>query len=303
MPGLRCGHRWRSRLAWLTVLVATAQLALWPAGAQASFKVFPTLIDLKRDPGQATIGTFSVRLNREQGRRFRVSVEDVVQQANGSYAYAKPSRSPFSASTWVSAAPHVFSGGPDRAQPIEYRVLVPRGAEPGDHVTALAVQRLPEDRNATAGVIEAIAIQLDVRVSGVAKPDAQITSLSAPSVAGSSLVTVSASIRNTGNVRLDFDHRNKGSLAILGGSDRKANLKFGGLLYPDQSRAFDLSWDSPPLFGRFKASASVDTGRRVVSQSRSILVVPWRQLLALVLVGLAVVVLTIGLRRRRRGAG
>jgi hypothetical protein len=83
----------------------------------ASFKVFPTLIDVKRPAGRAVSGTFNVDLKGERGRRFAVSVQDVVQQPNGTYAYENPSRSPFSASTWTTVSPTAFSGSPDRTQP------------------------------------------------------------------------------------------------------------------------------------------------------------------------------------------
>jgi len=273
--------------------------ALVPAAAHGSFKVFPTLIDIKRDPGQTAVGSFNVALKGERGHHLTVTVKDVVEQPDGTFAYQTAGTSPFSASNWVSLAPRAFAGAPNRTQPIDYRVAVPANAEPGDHVTSLIVARLPASRQATVEPVEAVAVRLDIRVSGPVKPAAKITSLETPNITGTSPVTASASIENTGNVRLDFDHRNKGELAILSGSDRKATSDFSGILYPGQSRTFELSWDNPPLFGHYTASASVDDGPSVVTASKSFWVVPWRQLGALVLVGLAGIVIALGIRRRR----
>ena len=294
--GIRPSGPWPAAAAGVLALIG---LGVAPPPAAASFKVFPTLIDVKRDPGRAAVGSFNVALEGEGGRRFIVTVKDAVEQPNGTFAYQRPGTSPFSASNWVSVTPRGFAGGPNRTQPIEYRIAVPANAEPGDHATSVIVSRLPGSSQATAQPVEAVAVRLDVLVSGPVKTAAKITSLEAPSITGTSPVTVTASVENTGNVRLDFDHRNKGSLAILSGSDQKAATEFSGFLYPGQSRTFELSWDNPPLFGHFAATASVDEGRHVASESKSIWFVPWRQLGALILVALAALVITLGVHRRR----
>jgi len=295
-PGIRAS---RLRLVVAAGLLALALGAAAPSPAAASFKVFPTLIDVKRDPGQAAVDSFNIALRGEQGHRFTVAVRDAVEQPDGTFAYQKPGTSPFSASNWVSVTPRAFAGGPNRTQPIDFRIAVPANAEPGDHVTSFSVARLPTGHNTTVGPVEAIAVRMDAHVSGPLKPAAKITSLEAPSITGTSPVTVTASVKNTGNVRLDFDHRNKGSVAVLSGSDQKAATDFSGILYPGQSRTFELSWDNPPLFGHFTASASVDEGRHVASASKSIWFVPWRQLGALILVALAALVIALGVHRRR----
>jgi hypothetical protein len=270
--------------------------------AAASFKVFPTTVRLQRGPGQASVGTFNVALRGERGRRFRVETRDVAQQPDGSFAYVPASGSSFSASSWISASPRSFAGDPNRTQPVQFRVLVPSAAEPGDHVTSLLVERLPQGGAATTAPAEAVAVRVDIQVRGRAKPAAAITSLNVPSISGDNPVSVSAVVRNTGNVRLDFDHRNKGYLAVNSGSDRKAELGFDGLLYPGQSRSFQLSWDDPPLIGHYSAAASIELGKRVVDRSQSFYVFPWRQAGALVLIALAAAVLLIGVQRRRSNA-
>lgn len=273
-----------------------------PAPAQATFSVFPTVIDVKRQRDEAAIGTFNVRLKGDESARFSVDVQDAVQQSDGSFAVQKPTNSPFSASTWVSVSPKRFSGGPNRTQPIEYRALVPEKAEPGDHVTSLTVKRLPEKGKETAAPLQAVSVRLTVRVAGAVRPQAQITSLEVPRITDGDPVTVSAVVRNTGNVRLNFDRANKGSLAILSGSTRKADLRFSGTLYPNEERPFELSWDSAPLVGQFKGAASIDAGKKVVEDSRSVLVFPWKQIAALLLIALAVAILFLGRVRRQRYA-
>jgi hypothetical protein len=293
-------NRLRSRAAG-TLVAALAALLAAAAPAGANFKVSPTVIDLHRSAGEASVGSFDVDLKKESSHRFQVAVEDLVQQPDGTFAYLPPSNSPYSASNWVAVTPRTFEGGPDRSQPIQYTVRVPEGAEPGDHFTSLTVKRLPSRRDVTAAPVQAISVRLTIRVAGQAKPGARIASLDVPKVVGESPVNVTAEIVNTGNVRLDFDRRNKGSLAVVSGSDEQARQEFTGVLYPGQTRLFELAWDNPPLFGRNDAEASVDVGPRDVRDSESFFVAPWRQIGALVLIGLAALVLGLGIRRRRYG--
>lgn len=276
-------------LGWLVV----------PATASAEFRVFPSLIDVKAKPGKGISGVFNVRLRGERGRRFTLDVQDVVQRPDGSFVVQPPSASPFSASTWVEAGPKAFLGGPGRTQPIEYRILVPAKAEPGDHITSLTLKRLPKGGGTTTAPIEAVSVRLTVRVAGAARPRAEIASLDAPTLSGGSPVTARTIVRNTGNVRLDFGRRHRGSLAFRQGSATKEDLAFDRLLYPGQSRLFEVSVTDAPLLGRLRATASVDAGGEKVERSKSVIVLPWRQIVAVLLLALAALVLLAGRHRRR----
>lgn len=275
--------------------------ALAPPSATAGFQVSPSVLEVRHGGGQAALGTVEVELHGERGRRFRVVVQDIRQLPDGSQAYAPASGSPFSASSWVSVAPVRFAGAPDRVQPVQYRVRIPANAEPGDHLASLAVQRLPAQGAATAAPIEAISVRLTVRVPGRADPRAEIVALEVPGVADGGPVEIGATVRNTGNLTLDFDRGDGGRVAIVDDDGRKATLPFRGLLFPGQTRFFDLAWEDPPLFGDFAAVASVDAGARPVRESSDFWVFPWREVGALLLVALAALTVALGVRRRRWG--
>ena len=276
-------------------MVLTTLCLLPAAQARAEFSVGPAVRDVRVAAGEALAGSFTVRLEGES-RAFAVQVEDVVQLADGGYAYTRPSGSRFSASSWLDVTPRRFSGAPDRAQPIDFRVRVPRDAEPGDHVASITVKRQPRRRRQGAVVVQAISFRLDVRVPGEADERIEIASFDAPAVAGRGPVDAHVVVRNAGNVRLDFDRRNGGALEIAG--DPKARLQFTGQLYPGRSRAFTLRWEDPPLIGRFTARASVRGQSGRVTKSGSIWIVPWRQAAALLLVTLAASLVYLGRRRR-----
>jgi hypothetical protein len=291
------GVKTRTKVA--TLAVSLAVLGFTTAPASARFSVSPSVIEVARGAGGVSSGTFSVQLGGERGERFRVDVEDVTQSPDGGFQFRRPSGSPFSASSWIVVSPSTFPGAPNRTQIVEYQLRIPRNAEPGDHVASLTVKRLPPAGRGQISTIEALAVRTTVHVRGPVRQAVEIDDLSAPTVASGGPVTVGATLRNTGSVRLDFNRANPGSLSVLDGSHTAAQVKFIGVLYPGQTRSFRLAWQDPPTFGRPRARVTVQVAHGTASRSRSILVLPWRQAVALTLIALAAGLLVVQRRRRR----
>jgi hypothetical protein len=280
------------------VLGLLVTLLAAPASAGAAFSVGPSVRDLPLRPGEALVDSFRVKTHGERGR-FVVEIEDVVQRPDGGLSYERPRDSRFSASSWIRVLPRSFPGRPNRVQPVEYRVQVPAGAEPGDHVTSLTVKRLPPPGASDVTTIQAVSVRLTVRVAGRRREGVSIDRLDTPSLAGRGPIIAHARLRNTGNVRLDLDRANRGSLAFVSGDEERARLRLKGLLFPGQAREVELGLDDPPLAGRLTARATVRTRRGAISSDAVVWMVPWRQAGALVLIALATLAVRGGRRRRR----
>lgn len=286
---------------FLPALALVVALLCAPASARAAFSVGPSVQDVSLRPGEARVDDFRVKTRGEPGR-FIVDIEDVHQRPDGGLSYARPRGSRFSASSWIQVTPRSFDGRPNRVQPVEYRVRVPRDAEPGDHVTSLTLKRLPPRGEGGVTTIQAVSVRLTVRVRGRRREAVAIEPLIVPPLAGRGPVAVRTRLRNTGNVRLDFDRANRAALAFRAGGDTQARLRLSGVLFPGQVRDFELSIDDPPLAGRLTARAVVKTRRGVVSRDAVVWMAPWRQAGALALVGLAALAVLAGRRRRRIAA-
>jgi hypothetical protein len=285
----------------LTVWVAFAFAGVCSRGARASFKVYPTVVDVARPAGAAALGTIDVELKGEGKQRFRTIVEDVAQRPDGTLVYSPASTSPFSAAAWVRVTPASFEGAPDRVQPIRYQVALPPNAEPGDHLASLTVQRLGSGAG-TARAIEAVSVRLTIRVRGRLRREAAITALQAPAVADGGPVSVIAVVRNAGNVTLDFDGANRAGVTIRDGDELEAALTpWSGQLFPGQTREFVSRWEDPPLVGGFDARAAVRIGKQGVSREEGFWVVPWREIGAVLLLVAAAALFFRGWRRRRWG--
>jgi hypothetical protein len=205
--------RRRLVIGLLVSLAASGSPAVPAGAARASFSVGPSVRELPLHPGEAQIDGFRVKLRNERGR-FVVEKEDVLQRPDGGLAYARPSHSRFSASSWIEVSPRAFAGRPNRVQPVEFRVRVPRDAEPGDHVTSLTVKRLPHRSARGLTTIQAVSVRLTVRVAGLRREGVAIKRLEVPAAAGRGPITARTRLRNTGNVRLDFNAGNRAFLAL-----------------------------------------------------------------------------------------
>jgi len=291
----------RRRGKWVALAGLIAGLAggLAPP-AYARFTVSPSSLDLHS--GGVSLGSIDVSMVGEQARLFRVHVQDLGQTPSGGFVVKTPSSAPFSAASWITTNPAKFSGAANRTQPIEYAIRVPRNAEPGDHVAAVTIERLPAPGHGQVAAIEAIAVRVTIRVPGAIHQAVQISQLAAPTLADGGPVTIATSVRNSGNVTLDFNGANRAGLTVLNGSHTAASLPFIGLLYPDQVRSFRVAWQDPPSFGHPQARVTVRLASGTQARSARFWVLPWRQAAALLLVALAGVVVFVQRDRRRRVA-
>lgn len=240
----------------------------------------------------------TVRARGAGSERFGVEVERVEQTPSGGYSFLPAARTAFSASTWIAAHPREFVLQGGRSQVVEYSIRVPVGVEPGDHLGAVTVKQLRLGR-ATVAAVQAIAVRTTIRVPGRIRQAVVLGEIGTPALASGGPVTVATTVRNTGDVRLDFNANNPAALAILDGSKVSARLPFIGLLYPGQVRSFRLTWQDPPTFGKLKARVSVRLSNGPRSNTASFWMVPWRQAGAVLLIALAAVVIYVQRKRRR----
>ena len=286
----------------MTVLAIAIAVFGGAAPAHAGFRVAPSMVELELRPGGSAVGTVDVHLEGERRARLSVVPEDVVQLPDGGFAYRRPTGAPDAAAGWIAVSPARFAGSPDRIQPVEYRVSVPRGAEPGDHTVSLTVKRrVTPRRREQVTTVQALSVRVTIRVAGRAREQVTLD-LDAPGVAGRGPVTATMRLRNLGNTTLRFDRGNRGSLAWLDGGEVKARVVLRGVLLPRQERRVTLPWEDPPATARIHARARVTTRRGPLTRSADVWMVPWRQAGALVLLAGGLAVLLGGRRPRKRRA-
>jgi hypothetical protein len=265
------------------------------AASADAWSVSPALLNKAAARGSATIGTFRVTTQKSAGRRFRVVVDDLGETSSGAFTFTPTTASAHSAAPWITVSPHWFVAT-GRPQPVDYAISVPANATPGDHVAAISVQELPVSTAGNIGVVEAIGLRETVRVAGLSRPSARITGFTAPTTTFGGPVNVSATVQNTGDTVIDFDGANAGSVLTV--SNQSTRLT--GVLLPGARRSVAVTWSDPPFLARSRARLTIKLGGgRTVSQSRATMVLPPRELCAVILIAAALLVAWAW--RRRRG--
>lgn len=270
---------------------ALAVPALWAgiAGpAHASFTVAPPTAKVERPPGGTAFGSFMFATEGEKDSRFAVDVREVTQSAEGGLA-VKPSRS---ATEWLKVTGRRLRARDGKTQRVTWSLAVPPGAEPGDHVFAIVVRSLPQQKaNAPFTPSHAIAHRLTVRVPGALRRDVAIANLTAPKIAGGGAVTATADIVNRGNVSVELGGKDGARFAVVHDGRAAARARVDGTVVPGGTRRVQLTWNDPPRLGKAVVEASVPRAFGGDDRRAEITFVPWREFGALLLLSAALFVL------------
>lgn len=279
-------------------LLAAVLLAATPAPANVTWTVQPAdgsrWIERTLDPGQKVTEKLVVRNLGAADAVFALSAADGYLTDKGHFNMLDSDKKSTDGGTWITVQPSVAVGAGKTAT-VSFTITVPAGASPGDHPAGIAASVL--SRNGTVQVESRVGFRVMLRASGTVRPALAAQHVSAhyshswnPFRSGS--VTVSYTVANTGNVRADarasvsvselFNHRDGGTAAgeLLPGGTRAA----GGVVHG--------VWGVGPVHTKILLSPADPAGPAAVT----VWVVPWPQLLVVVLL----VALVLALRARRR---
>jgi Bacterial protein of unknown function (DUF916) len=245
---------------------------------------------------------------------------DAVNGTNGAFAYAARAAPRTQVGAWLTVG--MIKAGEITVAPRTVEILpiylrVPSNASPGDHVGAVIVSLtgLLKGKNKQLVKFEQrIATRVIIRVSGPLHPRLSIENLHA-SYSGhldpfaSGAVTVTYTVRNTGNVLLGAS-QHISAHGLFGSSGRAPALAGIPLLLPGGS--YRVSTRVPGVLPEISVTVAVrlgpeglrgdiNPGLHVISASVTLWTVPWI-LVALVIILLLVIIALIWRRRRRSPA-
>jgi len=120
-----------------------------PPRAGNGISLAPARIELEMQPGQET--TVVVNLDyhstadKAQPVRIVASLNDWTIDRDGQVQFARANTMPNSASSWLIYSPAETTVIPGNLHAIRVTVSVPKGATPGDHLSALIVEQRPDN--------------------------------------------------------------------------------------------------------------------------------------------------------------
>ena len=260
-------------------------------------------IEHELDPGESVEDRIVVRNLGSDQVVFRLSAADGFYTSSGRFDMLPSDRKSVDAGTWISIAEEITipAGGQEI---VPFALSVPEGAEPGDHAAGVAASVLSVQGDGIGvGVESRVGIKVLTRVTGDIVPGFSVADLSTdyrtswnPFRAGDA--TVSFTIENTGNVRLDA----AGVLDLAGQQIAfPADQERHQQLLPGESRAFSFAVDDVwPVFvlngeARIAPQAITLSGEAVAVAPATVSVfawtIPWPHLLLVIGVVLIVTAL------------
>ena len=137
-------------------------------------------------------------------RTVKMYLADLNFSADGTPQIPKPGEPSKDIGTWGSGV-QTYTLAANKAQDITFKVTVPDGADPGDHVGVVVIENPPQQTSGQAfNIVKRVSTRLYVTVPGAAKPALKIESVKVEP--DSSFfpreATVRVTLRNTGTIGL-----------------------------------------------------------------------------------------------------
>ncbi|MBQ9020270.1 hypothetical protein IJ096_03040 [Candidatus Saccharibacteria bacterium] len=164
---------------------------------------------------------------------------------------------------------------PDEHQKIEYRVNVPKDVPNGGQYAAIFAETEPitasGDNPGAIKTASRAGLIVYGRTSGETRDAAEISDFQFQTLLTSGNVSTSARIKNTGNT--DFEAKYSMSIKTLFGKTIYEKENVYNVL-PETTRRASMEWGDTPIFGIYRATASVSAVGEVKEESKIVMIIP-----------------------------
>lgn len=266
-----------------------------------AFSVNPVKTQISVAPGaKGQIVTISVRNDEAVQKTYGIKVLGAKQMPGGQLAYGVNYNQ---AESWVTPEKTSLTVNPGQEEKINYIVNVPATAAAGSYFLGLAAESVAGTSAASLGVSGQLVSVLLLQVAGVVNESLSLDEISLPKISFGGKLPFTVSAKNLGTTELPL----KGEITIrnwLGREVKKETINLGSILLPGSGRKFssevsmagNFILPGPHEF-EFKIRYGL-TGQSVV-QARHVWFVPIYSIIAFI--GLLVIILVVGLRKRKYG--
>ncbi|MFG2571462.1 DUF916 domain-containing protein [Streptomyces sp. NPDC048481] len=311
-----------SALPSLSVLSLLAfALCLLPAGParaadNGSWSVYPVssavaarpYFYVSADPGQTIEDKVVVANKTARPLSFRLYAADAYNTArDGGFAVKSPGERMRGVGAWARLSRDRVTVPGGKAVTVPFTVVVPEGAEPGDHPGAIVAldERIDDGGGSLAlGVQRAVGARVHLQVGGPTLPALAVENVAVdhhqPVIPGTgeSTATISYTLHNTGNVTLEPAVRLT-ARGLFGRTLLSRDLKkVPSQLLPGQRVRLTERWAGAPQLDRTDVRLTATAANTNESATASFVAVPW------LVAGVVVAAIAAGagfLIRRRRG--
>lgn len=215
-----------------------------------------TYFELKLKPGESFDGQILVTNASKDFVRLKVdSVDGLTGQTSGT-VYANRTDDRLETSRWIRPKKKALRLDGASSRTLGFHLHVPDDARPGDHVGAVAFQRIlnpKKEGNFSVRQVLRVAVAIQIRVEGPAEPRLEIGKLSLKALGGTQIPSVGIELKNTG--QLLCRPALTVSLAQDGTGLGEVSKQLDTILAGDTIN-FPLPWPKPLKAGSYEATAA-----------------------------------------------
>lgn len=327
--------RWRRVVTVLVGAGLFAALALpGSALAERTIALNTGTFELSLAPGQQATDLIMVANNGDESLKALVYTADVEIDQEGNQTYQRPDVNPenylSSPASWIRlkvpdstkiiANTPYLEFDPGDEYPVEFELVVPNNATPGDYNAVVFFEMFDFDQGtegATTQVQGRIGARIDLRVVGEVADDLKVSDFEARTFVIGDMTPFSVRVVNAGNI----DKKYTMNLRLVGSGETEKwsqLLEEDANVYAKRDRYYDggLKFDGVGL-GKYTLRAELDYLKEVgdaegtvlpetIVIDRTVWVIPlWLVILVVIFIGLPTLYLTyrLSVRRVRKAAG
>jgi Bacterial protein of unknown function (DUF916) len=215
-----------------------------------------TYFELEMEPGESFDGRILVTNAAGGFTRLRVdSVDGLTGQTSGT-VYANRTDPREETSRWIRPAKEALRLDGRSSRSLAFHVHVPDDATPGDHVGAVAFQRIlnpKKDGGFSVRQVLRVAVAVQIKVAGPAEARLELGAISLKALGGTQIPAVNVELKNTGALLC------RPSLTVTLASDGEkrgtVNRQLDTILAGD-TIDYPLPWPKPLQAGTYDVTAA-----------------------------------------------
>jgi len=307
------------KFKWLRIFLLISGCLLvnyfltWPANAyqietlsnvkiSGDFVIGPAKVEAELAPGEEI--TENLVIVNRTGRLlyFKITKEDFEGSKDPARVtvFLGEKRSRFSLKDWLQPDIEEFSLSHGQRIKLGVKISVPVEAQPGGYYAAVLAASQPKEEPGQAKIISRLGALFFVRVKGEVKEEGLLKEFRTDKF-----------YYQKGPVEFELFSENNGQVYLAPYGLIEIKNIFGQkvaeirldpwFVMPDSLRVREVSWQKPPLFCLYTATAKINRGYQNIVDEKSVrfLIIPW-QIPLFGLVGLILITLLIVIARSRR---
>lgn len=270
-----------------------------------SVTISPLVFDLSAHPGEEITNQLRVYNPGDESIHILMTIENFKPVGEiGSVEITEFDSEIYSLAKWVEVEPIEFDLNPREEKFVNFKIKVPKNAEPGGKYFSLVVNisSLVGPTTTGAQVLQKVASLILLSIPGEVKEKLVLLEFKGPVFQEYGPITFSLRLENQGNVHL----RPKGMVAITNWRNQKiADLSIPqSVVMPQAKRVINIEWPKRNLIGRFTATLVGSYGKtnEPFNASWTFWVWPWKISLLILIVIILILILIIRGRKRIKTA-